>query len=81
MTYDNTNSGALFKNTKKQKDNHPDYTGTINVDGEEFYISAWLKTSKGGSKYMSLAVNPKEEKPAKVSNQANHQPFQDDVPF
>jgi hypothetical protein len=58
--YDNTNRGALFKNNDKVEDNHPDYRGNINVDGEEFWLSAWLKTSKNGMKYMSLSIKPKD---------------------
>jgi uncharacterized protein (DUF736 family) len=58
--YDNTNRGALFKNDDKESDNHPDYKGNINVGGKEFYLSAWIKQSKAGKKYMSLSVQPKE---------------------
>lgn len=61
--YDNTNSGALFKNDKQGNDNWPDYRGQINVNGQDFWISAWLKTSKkDGTKYMSLAVQPMQQK-------------------
>lgn len=57
--YDNTNRGALFKNDKKEDEKHPDYRGSINVAGKDYYIDAWLKTSKAGAKYMSLSVKPK----------------------
>lgn len=63
--FDNTNSGALFKNDDKQTDKHPDYTGSINVDGTEFWLNAWLKTSKKGTKFMSLSVRPKDAKAGK----------------
>lgn len=49
MSYDNTNTGAIFKNEKKA-DNHPDYRGTINVDGVDKEIALWVKTSKDGTK-------------------------------
>lgn len=55
------NSGSLFKNEKKEKDSHPDYTGNGMIDGREYWFSAWIKTAKNGSKFMSLAFKPKEE--------------------
>jgi len=58
--YDNTNSGALFKNDKDGNEKSPDYKGSINVNGVEFWLSSWLKVSKKGQKYMSLSVQPKE---------------------
>jgi len=57
--YDNTNRGTLFKNDKKTTDKHPDYKGSINVDGCEFWLSAWIKEGKSG-KFMSLSVTTKE---------------------
>ena len=71
MAYDNTNTGALFKNTRKESDKGPDYRGQLNVGGTEFWVAAWLKKSKEGKPYMSLAVTKKEgtvrEKPKEDS--------------
>jgi hypothetical protein len=58
--YSNTNRGALFKNDKKQSDSHPDYKGSLNVEGVEYWVSSWIKVSKTGDKFMSLSVQPKE---------------------
>ena len=63
--YDNTNRGALFKNKDKKAENHPDYKGKLNADGVDYWLSAWLKESKEGQKYMSLSITPAEEKQAK----------------
>jgi uncharacterized protein (DUF736 family) len=89
MQYDNTNRGAIFKNDDKQQDNHPDYKGSINVNGVDMWVSGWLKTSeKTGNKFMSLSVKEKEAKaPQKPVKQApkpssGFEDFPDsDVPF
>jgi len=60
QTYDNTNQGALFRNDRRESERHPEYTGSINVEGKEFYLSAWVKESKAGRKYFSLSVQPKQ---------------------
>ena len=78
MDYDNTNRGALFKNDDKQSENYPDYKGMINIDGVEYWLSSWIKTSKQGNKFMSLSVQPKQA--SKPSKQAPKQTQQDD-PF
>ena len=58
--YDNTNRGVLFKNDRKEKDTHPNMKGSINVEGVEYWVSAWTKEGSNG-KYMSLSVTPKEQ--------------------
>lgn len=86
MDYDNTNRGVLFKGEKKTE-NHPDYKGNINVNGQEFWLSAWIKTpNNGGDKYMSLSVQPKEQQaqpaPQQQPQQAPQAPASDDgIPF
>ena len=92
--FDNTNRGALFKNKDKDA-SHPnwsDYQGSINVNGVEYYIDAWLKTAKdSGMKFMSLGVRPKEEYARKnTQSKSDHMQqagetvpdgFSDDIPF
>lgn len=72
--FDNTNSGALFKNAQKATEKHPDYKGTINVNGQEFWLSSWLKTSKQGDKYMSLSVQPKDAQTGQQAPRAQTPP-------
>jgi hypothetical protein len=70
--YDDTNTGALFKNKRKEDgDKRPDFTGTINVNGTEMWLSAWKKKDKDGNGYLSLSVRPKDgEKPRLRSRSA-----------
>ena len=59
--YDDTNSGALFKVDQKKSEAHPDMSGSINIDGTEYWLSAWFKDSKNGKKYISLSRGDAKE--------------------
>ena len=80
MEYDNNNRGSLFKNDRKDDAKFPDYKGSVNVEGVEYWLSAWIKLSKDGQKFMSLSIKNKNadaslNKPKKAS-------FDDlDLPF
>jgi hypothetical protein len=87
--YDNTNTGTLFKNDREGKSaNFPEYGGSLNVDGQEFWISAWVKDGKKG-KFFSLAIKPKEargeSKPAPRGggggSDGNYDDSGDTIPF
>ena len=80
MEYDNTNRGMLMKNLNKTADNYPDYSGSINVNGVDHWLSGWIKESKKGTKFFSLSIKPKDEqkkaKPKQVDEDMN-----DSIPF
>ncbi len=79
--FDKTNTGILFKNDKEGGNpNWPDYKGSINIEGEEFWLSAWIKEGQKG-KFMSLSVKPKEggtktsKSPSKPKQDSGEIPF------
>lgn len=81
--YENTNRGALFRNNRKEQDNHPDHNGSINIDGKEYWLSAWIKESKNGSKFFSLSVKPKDENQSQTTSPAkdSSSSHDGDIPF
>lgn len=81
--YDNTNRGVLFKNNRKESENHPDYTGKLDIEGTERYLSAWIKESKAGNKFFSISLGkPVAEAQEKSSAPAKTADFVDDaIPF
>lgn len=79
--YDNKLSGALFKNDKGDNPNRPDYKGSYtDGEGNEFWVSAWVKTSKEGKPFMSLSMQPKEAKTAHTPKD-EYKPKDDGFPF
>ena len=71
------NSGSLFKNERKETESQPTHTGSVMVDGKEYYISAWVKTGKNDTRFFSLAFKPKGE-PTRGGGGSN---LDDDVGF
>jgi uncharacterized protein (DUF736 family) len=83
------NSGSLFQNKEKRNENFPDYSGSVRIEGADWWISGWKKQSKDGKTYLSLSVKRKDgtaDRPAQEFKAAVKQSFpdaqlDDDVPF
>lgn len=54
------NTGSLFRNNRKESERHPDYNGSVRIEGHDYWISGWLKETKDGQKYFSLAFKRKD---------------------
>ena len=72
-------SGVLFRNERKESDRHPDYKGSAQVAGVQYWLSAWINTSKAGQKYMALKLSPKDAAPAAAPPAPTD--FDDEIPF
>ena len=82
--YDNTNRGAIWKNDRKEKDTHPDFKGSLNVEGKDYWVSAWKKKEGANpqSPALSFSIQPKEEKAAEQKDEPTVFDLDDDVlPF
>lgn len=86
----NLNSGVLFKNEHKTKDIHPDYKGSANINGENFEMGVWIKTSQTGKKYMFVKFSEPYKKSESVVSEPIDIPVKkidddgfinDDIPF
>ena len=86
MAYDNTNSGMMARNERRDTDKHPEFTGSINVEGTDFWLSAWVNEGKAGGKmegkkYFSIKLTRKEGG-SSTSRPASDSSFvSDDIPF
>lgn len=67
MTYDNTNRGAVWKAKERKTDKHPSHTGSINIEGIDYWLNGWVGTEQGKPS-MTFSAKPKEAKEAPQSN-------------
>ena len=68
------NSGAIFRNDKKDKPSAPDYTGSARINDQEFKLSAWINKSRDGKSYLRILFATKDQ--VNVETQ-----IVDDLPF
>lgn len=76
--YDETNRGKLWPNRRKERETQPDMTGYFNIDGEEYFLDAWIKRDEnGGLRMINLRKgNPKRKKETPPPNELD-----DEIPF
>ena len=80
MEYDNTNRGSIWKNEKKETEKHPDFTGSLNVEGVEYWVSAWKRKpdAKENAPALSFSIKRKEARQAPKPIETE---FDDPIPF
>lgn len=61
MAYDNNMKGTLGRNKRKEKDSHPDYSGSCEIYGQQYWISGWVQENRStGEKFFSLSFKEKD---------------------
>jgi len=73
------NSGSISKNTRKEKDTHPDIKGKATIGGVNYWIDGYAKTGDSGPWY-SLRFKVREEKQP-VAEVAPANDDSGDIPF
>jgi len=56
--YDNTNRGSIWKNERKREGKQDaDFTGTLNVDGKEYWVNAWRRKDGASARAPALSFS------------------------
>lgn len=74
------NRGSLFASDKKTSDAHPTHKGSANIDGVEYWLSAWVN-EKNGRRYFSLGFERKDKQRQSRQPQQPAGDFDSDLPF
>lgn len=78
------NSGILSRNKRRDSDKHPEYTGSAEIDGQEYWLSAWVNENDQG-KYFKISFKKKEAShgggQSQRSSGRSQQHEDDDAPF
>lgn len=85
--FDPTNRGILFPNDKKESLKQPDFRGSINIEGIDYWLSGWsredgsISLSRGDKKDRLPHSKPVQQKmplrqPAQIDPNLN-----DEIPF
>lgn len=88
MAYDNTNRGSIWKNEKKETEKHPDFTGSLNVEGTDYWVSAWKRKEGAPDRapVLSFQIKKKDGKAppsraAEADLNRGRPEFDDEIPF
>lgn len=57
---------ALFVNDRKTEDTDPDYTGSLTINGVEYFLDGWRGRTKAGKAMLSGRVKRKPQQMAQV---------------
>lgn len=73
--YSNEGKLTLFPNDKGGNDKRPDYRGTFTLNGKDYKVSLWERTSQnGGKRYISGPIEAAEPKQSAPQPQAQPRP-------
>lgn len=90
--YDDRNRGQIWKNEKKRDGKQdPDFTGSLNVGGKDYWVSAWKRKEGAADRApaLSFSVKPKDAKrqetpaqePAPGRRASMKDAMDDEIPF
>ena len=79
--YDNNNRGALWKNDNQTTEKHPALKGSAEINGVDYWVSAWTSKEGGKKPLVSLSFTPKDESPSVPAVASPDDDFDSDLPF
>ena len=79
--YDDNNRGQIWPNDKEGNEKRPDFTGSLNVEGVEYWVSGWKRKEGANPKAPSLSFSIQKKEEKKTENVPDSDANADGVPF
>ncbi len=79
MTYDNNMRGVIWNAKDKKTSKHPDFTGSMEIEGVEYWLSGWK--GEGNRPPVSFTIKKKEAEPKQEVDCAPANDLCDSIPF
>ena len=54
-------TGSLFRNDRKERENQPDMTGELTIEGVAYRLAGWTKDASTGRRFLSLKATRKDD--------------------
>lgn len=62
MAFDNRNTGIIKRNDKGDNPQRPDYKGSVDVEGVQYWVAGWVRKRKeDGTPFLSIKLDRKEQ--------------------
>ena len=65
--YDNEARGVMFRNNDKERQEQPDYRGSLTLQHIDYWLSGWIKDHDELGRYVQIRVTPKVTLKSKAS--------------
>lgn len=72
---------SLFFADKQGNDKRPDLKGTALIDGKEYEVALWKRTSQKGTAFLSGSIKPAQEKQEQKKEPEEVKTFDDQIPW
>ena len=80
--YDETNRGAIWKSRFTDNPKAPQYTGHLDVEGEDYMLSAWKRDSDNPrAPVLRFEIKKRSEFEAAHAKKVKDLQVEEDVPF
>ena len=62
IKYDNTNRGSIWRNERKREGKQDaDFTGTLDINGVQFWVNAWKRKEGANPKSPALTFSVRQK--------------------